>query len=224
MPHTTRQNYKSKLLAQQPTASGNAIAHVAASDKLFDILEKEERDKRQLHKLIAEVAGVAIDVVKKLDQYSDIGGMNFMKCEEVNDDRLNMFDAFTILNRVFDIFLDTEERVDKMAEALHDSEESSMAMLSRTQGLLEKTYMAEKLQHEVYDIGKSPSETEIAQFQSAEEIGEKYVRTFTDRSLQTHEPIDLEDNREDSGTEEIISTPVATNKKPAAKKHPVRGK
>jgi len=207
MPHTTRQNYKSKLLQKEVSIVQSSLQQGDLNDRFYRVLEKEERDKALLHRLIAEVANVSVDVVRTMDKTSEVGSLKFAKCEELNDDKLTMCDAFSILNRTFDVLLTAEERIEELSVALSDATSAAKALASRTNIMMEKVAAASMLQHELYNIGKAPTEQEIEEFDRAETEGKVYLRSFADRSLQTHLPLHMESFDESSDTEPETTKP-----------------
>lgn len=222
MPHTTRKNYKAKLLQKDEVSLADSLSQVSAADKVYAFLDKESVSKTQLHRSLAEVADMAVDVVRKADEFNEVGGLRYAKAEELNDDRLKYFDSLTMLDRVFEILMISEERIETLSEALNEAVQSRGMVSKRLEHLLTKVAENERLQREVYDIGKEPSENEIAEFEEAEENGEKYIRTFADRSLQS-KPTDNSLHEEEP---ELPPTPVQTPpkvaekpKKPTARKH-----
>lgn len=212
MPHTTRKNYKSKLLEKKDDLSRATQRTIDVNHKVFEVLEKEEHDKQLLHNLIADVANMSVDLVRKMDEHSDVGELRFAKCEELNDDRLKLYDSFTVLDRVFDIMLMAEERVEELSSVVYESKRLASSFATQIQALELKTDKAQHLRNELYNIGKSPTSDELHQFAAAEAEGEKYVRSFADRSLQTHTPLELDD-KEDSGVEDLAPSNVAVAQK-----------
>lgn len=187
MPHTTRKTYKSKLIEKNDNVSASTIDQIQTADKIYTLLDKESSSKQQVHRLVLELAMMSLDVIRCADKYTEVGHLKYIKVEEINDDQLHHYDIMTILDRVFDTLMMSEERITTLSEGLTEAVDSQHSVRERLASLTDKLGESDTLQRELYDVGKSPSTFEIEEFEQAESRGEKYTRTFANRSLQTHQ-------------------------------------
>lgn len=177
MPHSTRKNYKSKLEEKDPLLVETILEGVSTADAIYATFEKENVARRELYSETQTVGEMAIDVVKKLDMHRNVGGLKFSVCEEVNDDCIRVYDAYSILDRVFDILMIAEERIEILAERLDESTSYQAGLNKRLATLSKKLEDVHHRQHEAYYVGENPTETEISTFEEAESKGGKYKRS-----------------------------------------------
>lgn len=182
MVHSSRRNYKSKLISKGDDVVEAGVTGSTNADKVYDFIEHENIAKKQLSNEIIIAGEIGIDLVKKLDETRNIGRLKFAECQEVNDDVIGKKSAFDIIDRLIDIILAAEERIDVYAEHVTSLESSESGMRKKLATIEDKMEEARTLQHELYNVGKGATESEIQAFRNAEKAGEKFHRFQSDQS------------------------------------------
>lgn len=217
MPHTTRRNYKSKLEERCAPLTDTGLRGVETADAIYEVFEKENIAKQSLYSDIQDLGEMAIDILKKLDSRRVIGGLKFASCEETNDDHIRVYDAHRIIDRVFDILMTAEERIELLSDQLSDAFDSQIGLHKRLGTLGQALKTVQEKQLEVYYVGENATEEEAAAFHIAELNGSKFVRTIKGPKSLT--PVQIPSDKPiERATQSPVSTKVVNPKqKPASR-------